>query len=203
MPELLIAAVAGYLLGSIPWGYLLPRVFRGIDIRQAGSGNMGAANVWRTLGFKWGFVVGILDLLKGTAAAVLGLAIGGEWAGLVGGIAAMAGHYRPIFLGFARGGKIVATTVGVALALAPLAALCAAAVWWVLFLVTRYTSVASMVAAVSLPLFGIVFGVPWPIVAFTVGAALAIILLHRANIGRLLHGNESRFSLGRRQGSQA
>jgi glycerol-3-phosphate acyltransferase PlsY len=203
VPELVLAGVVGYVLGSIPWGLLLPRLFRGVDSRTVGSGNMGAANVWRAVGFKWGFAVGVLDLLKGTAAAAFGLWLGGEWAGLVGGIAAMAGHYRPLFLGFKRGGKIVATTVGAVLALAPLAALCAAVVWWVIFLATRYTSVASMVAAVSLPLFGIVLGVAWPIVAFTAGAAVAIILLHRANIGRLLHGNENRFRLGRRQGSQA
>jgi acyl phosphate:glycerol-3-phosphate acyltransferase len=203
MTELAIAAVAGYLLGSIPWGLLLPRLRSGVDIRAVGSGNMGAANVWRAIGFKWAVAVGFLDLLKGTAAAALGLWLGGEWAGLAGGIGAMLGHYRPLFLGFARGGKIVATTVGVVFALAPLSALCAAVVWWVLFLATRYTSVASMAAAVSLPLFGIVFGVAWPVVAFMAGAAAAIILLHRANIGRLLHGNESRFRLGRRQGSQA
>jgi glycerol-3-phosphate acyltransferase PlsY len=201
--DILLAAVAGYLLGSIPWGYLLPRLVSGVDIRKLGSGNMGAANVWRAVGLKAGIVVALLDVAKGFAAAVLGLWLGGEWAGLVGGIAAMAGHWRPLFLGFARGGKIVATTGGVVLALAPLAGLCAGVTWIAFFVATRYTSVASLAAALSLPLFGIIFGAPWSVVVFTAGAALVIVFLHRANIGRLAHGNENRFHLGRRQGSQA
>jgi glycerol-3-phosphate acyltransferase PlsY len=101
-------------------------------------------------------------------------------------------------MGFARGGKIVATTGGVALALAPLATLAVAAVWIVTFLVTRYTSVASLLSAATLPLFAILFGASWLVVAFTAGAAVAIFVLHRANIGRLLKRTENRFALGRR-----
>ena len=103
-----------------------------------------------------------------------------------------------MFIGFARGGKIVATTGGVALALAPLATLAAAAVWIVAFLATRYTSVASLLAAATLPLFAILFGASWLVVAFTAGAGVAIFALHRANIGRLLNRTENRFELGRR-----
>jgi glycerol-3-phosphate acyltransferase PlsY len=196
--HLLIAAAVGYLLGSIPWGYLLPRFVAGIDIRTVGSGNMGAANVWRSVGLKAGIAVALLDVAKGFVPTLIGLWLGGEWAGLVGGIAAMVGHYRPLFLGFARGGKTVATTGGVVLALAPLAAVCAGVVWIAVLLASRYTSVASLSASLALPLFCIIFGAPWAVVGFTAGAAVAIIFLHRANIGRLRRRNENRIQLGRR-----
>jgi glycerol-3-phosphate acyltransferase PlsY len=190
--------LGGYLLGSMPWGYWLPRLVRGVNIRTVGSGNTGAANVWRTQGFKLGLCVALLDLAKGVAAALLGIWLGGELVGLLAGIAALVGHWRPLFMGFARGGKIVATTGGVALALAPLATLAAASVWIITFLVTRYTSVASLLSAATLPLFAVLFGASWLVVAFTAGAALAIFVLHRANIGRLLNRTENRFELGRR-----
>src|SRR5919197_817790 len=144
--------LGGYLHGSMPWGYWLPRLVTGANIRTVGSGNTGAANVWRTQGFKLGLSVALLDLAKGLAAALLG-------------------HWRPLFMGFARGGKIVATTGGVALALAPLASLAAGGVWIVTFLVTRYTSVASLLSAATLPLFALLFGASWLVVAFTAGAA--------------------------------
>jgi acyl phosphate:glycerol-3-phosphate acyltransferase len=181
----------------MPWGYWLPRLLRGVDIRTLGSGNPGATNVWRTLGFKFGIAVALLDIGKGAAAALLGLWVGGDLVGVLAGVAAMIGHWRPLFLGFARGGKMVATTGGVALAVAPLPALAAAAVWIVVFFLTRYASVASILAAVSLPLWALVFGASWPVVAFTAGAALAIIVLHRTNIRRLLAGEEHRIELHR------
>jgi glycerol-3-phosphate acyltransferase PlsY len=193
----LLLITAGYLIGSIPWGYIVPKLLRGVDIRTVGSGNLGAANVWRALGFKAGLAVAVLDVGKGFAAALLGLWAGNELTGLLAGIAAMAGHWRPLFMGLARGGKIVATTGGVALALAPLASLATAAVWVVAFLVTRYTSVASMLAALALPLFALAFGSSVPVVVFATGAALAILVLHRANIRRLLDGTENRFDLRR------
>jgi acyl phosphate:glycerol-3-phosphate acyltransferase len=196
---ILLLVVAGYVLGSIPWGYWLPRLLAGVDIRKVGSGNTGAANVWRTVGFKIALAVGVLDMAKGAAAAVLGLVVDGELAGLLAGIGAMVGHWRPLFMGFRRGGKIVATTGGVALALAPLAALAASLVWIVVFLATRYTSVASMTGAVSLPVLVLVFGGSWPVFAFALGAALAILVLHRANIKRLVRGEENRFELHRRR----
>ena len=138
---------AGYLIGSIPWGYLLSRLLTGVDIRTVGSGNLGAANVWRILGFKAGLAVALLDVGKGFAAALLGLWLSGELVGLLAGIAAMVGHWRPLFMGLARGGKMVATTGGVALALAPIACIAASGVWIASFLATRYTSVASLLAA--------------------------------------------------------
>jgi acyl phosphate:glycerol-3-phosphate acyltransferase len=176
----------------MPWGYWLPRLLRGVDIRTLGSGNPGATNVWRTLGFKFGMAVALLDIAKGAVAALLGLWLGGDLVGVLAGVAAMIGHWRPLFLGFARGGKIVATTGGVALAVAPLPALAAAGVWLVLFFAFRYASLSSIVAAISLPLWAVLFGSSWPVVAFTSGAALAIVVLHRTNIRRLLAGEEHR-----------
>jgi glycerol-3-phosphate acyltransferase PlsY len=198
-----ILITAGYLIGSIPWGYVVPKLLRGVDIRTIGSGNLGAANVWRALGFKAGLAVALLDVGKGFAAALLGLLAGDELTGLLAGIAAMVGHWRPLFLRLARGGKMVATTGGVALALAPLACLAAGAVWVVSFLFTRYTSVASMLSALSLPLFALAFGSSGLVVTFFAGAAVAILLLHRANVGRLLSGTENRFELRRRPGDSS
>ena len=189
---LLIAT--GYLLGSLPFGFWLPKLFKGVDIRTVGSGNVGASNVWRTCGPALGIAVALLDILKGVAAGLLGRLVGDELIGVLAGTAALAGHYRPLFLGFARGGKLVATTGGVALAVAPLVSLCGAGVWLVAFLATRYASVASLAAGASLPLFAIVFGESWPVIAFTIGAACAIFVLHRGNIRRLLEGRERRAS---------
>ena len=190
--------LSGYVLGSMPWGYWLPRILTGVNIRKVGSGNTGAANVWRTLGFKIGLSVALLDVAKGLAATLLGLWLGNELVGLLAGIAALVGHWRPLFIGFGRGGKIVATTGGVALALTPLATLAASSVWIATFLATRYTSVASLLSAATLPLFAALFGASWLVVAFTAGAAVAIFALHRANIARLLSRTENRFELGRR-----
>jgi acyl phosphate:glycerol-3-phosphate acyltransferase len=181
----------------MPWGYWLPRLLRGVDIRTLGSGNAGATNVWRALGFKLGIAVALLDMAKGAAAALLGLWLGGELVGVLAGVAAMIGHWRPLFLGFARGGKIVATTGGVALAIAPIPALLAAAVWVAVFFLFRYASLASIVAAVSLPLWALLFDAAWPVLAFTAGGALAIVVLHRTNIRRLLAGEENRIELRR------
>jgi glycerol-3-phosphate acyltransferase PlsY len=181
----------------MPWGYWLPRLLRGVDIRTLGSGNPGATNVVRTLGFRFGFAVALLDVAKGAAAALLGLWLGGDLVGVLAGVAAMIGHWRPLFLGFARGGKMVATTGGVALAVATLPALAAAGVWILVFLLTRYASVSSIVAAISLPLWALLFDSSWPVVAFTTGAAVAIVVLHRANIRRLLAGEENRMELRR------
>jgi glycerol-3-phosphate acyltransferase PlsY len=188
----------GYLLGSLPWGYWLPRLVVGVDVRTLGSGNIGATNVWRTLGFKLGLAVALLDIAKGAAAALLGVWLVDDLVGVLAGCAAMAGHWRPLFVRFARGGKIVATTGGVGLAVAPLATLSGAAVWIAVFLVTRYASVASMAAAASLPLFVLLFGASWPVLAFTAGGAVAIVILHRTNIARLVRGQENKMQLRRR-----
>jgi acyl phosphate:glycerol-3-phosphate acyltransferase len=187
------------VLGSLPWGYWLARVITGTDIRRVGSANTGAANVWRIVGFKTAVAVALLDMGKGSAAAAVGLAAGGRTGAVIAGIGALVGHWRPLFLRFHRGGKIVATTVGVALVLAPVASVVVAVLWWAVLLTTRYTSVASIAGAVALPLLVVAFGGSWPDLLFTGGAAAAILALHRANIERLLKGTENRFTFHRRE----
>ena len=198
MLENALIVVGGYLVGSIPSGVVVVRLLRGEDIRAQGSGNIGASNVWRQYGRWLGVPVALLDVAKGFVPALVGLKIGGEWVGVLTGSAAMLGHARPIWLGFSKGGKMVATGGGVALALAPLAAGICLLVWLAIFVLFRYASLASITTAVALPLFCLVLGEPWPTVLFATAASLAVILLHRQNISRLLHGTESRFSRGSR-----
>ena len=192
-----LAVVGGYLLGSLPFGYWLPLLFRGDDIRAQGSGNVGATNVLRVYGRRLGAAVVLLDVGKGFAAALLGLWAGGALVGVLAGAAAMLGHARPVFLRFEKGGKMVATAGGAAFALAPLAALCCVGVWILSFLLTRYASVASIVTALALVLFVWLFRAPWPVVAFAVAGATAIVFLHRHNLRRLFAGTEHRFELRR------
>ncbi len=186
--------VAGYLLGSVPFGYVLPRLVRGEDVRERGSGNVGASNVWRVYGPSLGVPVALLDVAKGFVPAALGLWLGGDWVGVLAGAAAMVGHARPLFLGFSKGGKMVATAGGVAFALAPLAAACCLVLWLVTFAAFRYASVSSMLAAVALPVLCYAFGASWPIVAFMAAASLGVLALHRQNVRRLLAGTEPRFT---------
>lgn len=192
-----LAVAGGYVLGSLPFGYWLVRVFRGEDIRTVGSGNVGATNVFRLYGRRLGIAVALLDVAKGFAAALLGIAAGGALVGVLAGAAAMLGHARPVFLGFRRGGKMVATAGGAAFALAPLVAFSCVAVWLLVFFLTRYASVASIVTALALVGFVLVFGYPWPVIAFAVVGSAAIVFSHRQNLRRLLAGTEHRFELRR------
>src|ERR1700741_2420452 len=154
-------AVAGYVVGSMPWGYWLVRVFRGEDIRTKGSGNIGASNVWRLYGRRLGIAAVLLDTLKGFVPALLATQLVGHGSGVLAGAAAMLGHYRPIFLGFRKGGKMVATAGGAFLGVAPLVGLVGAVVWIVVFLAFRYASVASLVAALALAPAAWLLGYPW------------------------------------------
>jgi len=140
--------------------------------------------------------VAVLDVLKGLVPAALGLRLGGDWVGVLAGAAAMLGHARPVYLGFSKGGKMVATAGGVALALAPFAALGCAVVWLAVFALTRYASLASLLAAAALPVLCLALGSSWPVVAFTALAALGVLVLHRQNVRRLLRGTEPRFARG-------
>jgi len=187
-----ILAAAGYLIGSIPFGYWLVRATKGVDIRRVGSGNIGASNVWRTYGWRFGVSVMLFDTAKGFVPALVATEIAGPLAGVLAGAGAMLGHARPLFLGFAKGGKTVATAGGAFLALAPIVGLLGAAVWIITFLVTRYASIASIAGACSLPLLAWAFGEPWPVVAFGGAAAGVVVVLHRQNIRRLVAGTESR-----------
>ncbi|MFL5921252.1 MAG: glycerol-3-phosphate 1-O-acyltransferase PlsY [Gaiellaceae bacterium] len=190
-------ALIGYLAGSIPTGYWLVRLLRHEDVRKVGSGNIGATNVWRTYGARYGVPVMALDTLKGFVPALLATIYVGHLAGVIAGGAAMLGHWRPLFLKFARGGKAVATCGGAFLGVAPVVGGIAAVVWIAVFAVCRYASVASISAAVSLPVVAAVLGEPWPVIAFATGAALAVVVLHRPNITRLRAGTETRFRFRR------
>ena len=185
-------AAGGYLLGSVPFGYWLVRAARGVDVRTIGSGNIGASNVWRHFGWRYGLPVMVFDIAKGLVPALVASEVAGSLAGVLAGAAAMLGHARPLFLGFAKGGKAVATAGGAFLGLAPIVGLIGAGTWIVVFVVTRYASVASIVAACSLPLLAWAFGEPWPVIAFGGAAAATVVVLHRQNIRRLLAGTESR-----------
>jgi acyl phosphate:glycerol-3-phosphate acyltransferase len=193
--------VAGYLCGSLTWGYWLVRIFRGEDIRTKGSGNVGATNVWRVYGPRLGLPAALLDTAKGFAPAFAATVVVGHGAGVLAGAAAMLGHWRPIFLGFRRGGKMVATAGGAFLGVAPLVGAAGAGVWILVFALTRYASVASIIAAVSLPLWAWLFGYPWPVIAFGAAAGASVVFLHWTNIARLARGEESRFELRRRRDS--
>jgi glycerol-3-phosphate acyltransferase PlsY len=190
-------ALIGYVAGSIPTGYWLVRATKHADIRTLGSGNIGGTNVWRVFGRRYGLPVVAIDALKGFAPALAATLIDSHLAGVVAGGAAMLGHWRPLFLGWSRGGKMVATCGGAFLGLAPLVGAIAAGVWIVVFLVLRYASVASMAAAVSLPASAALLGEPWPVLAFAGVAAVAVVVLHRENIRRLAAGTESRFRFRR------
>ena len=190
-------ALGGYLAGSIPTGYWLVRALRGEDIRKVGSGNIGATNVWRTYGARLGAPVMALDVAKGFVPALLATIFVGHLAGVLAGGAAMLGHWRPVFMRFARGGKVVATCGGAFLGVAPVVGGIGAAVWILVFAVSRYASVASIAAALSLPVTAVALGEPWPVDVFAGIAALAVLVLHRANITRLRAGTETRFRFRR------
>ena len=198
-----IVAIAAYLLGSIPTGYLLVRLFRHQDIRSVGSGNIGATNVLRTGGKGLGAATFLLDMLKGCAAVWLGAFIAAlpspapahRDAQALAALCAVLGHMFPVWLRF-RGGKGVATGFGVFLVAAPLAALSAIVVFFVILALTRYVSLASVLGAASFPVFAwlLVEGNRSPFFfAVEIAVALLIILKHHQNIRRLLTGTESRF----------
>ena len=193
-----ILVVAGYLVGSMPWGYWLVRVFRHEDIRTKGSGNIGASNVWRVYGRRLGLPVVVLDTAKGFVPALVATLVVGHGAGVLAGAAAMLGHYRPLFLKFQKGGKMVATAGGAFLGVAPAVGGLGAVVWLLVFFTLRYPSLASMVSAVSLVLWSWLLGYPWPVTVFAAVAAIGVIVLHRANVKRLLRGEENRSTLWRR-----
>jgi acyl phosphate:glycerol-3-phosphate acyltransferase len=195
----ILAVLGGYVLGSLPFGYWVPRVVRGEDIRTKGSGNVGASNVFRVYGRSLGLPVALLDVAKGFAAASLGLWAGGALIGVLAAAAAMAGHARPVFLRFQKGGKMAATAGGATFALAPLVAVLCVAIWLVIFAFTRFASVATIVTAVALGVLVVALGYPWPIMVFGVAGATAVIAMHHQNIRRLFAGTEHRFDLSLRK----
>lgn len=195
----LVGILVAYAAGSIPAAYLAGRAF-GIDLRTEGSGNLGATNVVRVLGWKVGLVVFLVDLVKGALPVALlpGVTTGSiepAWLPIIYGAAAILGHVRPVWLGFGKGGKGVATACGVFLALTTVPTLFALAVFIVTFGATGYVSLGSLAAAVGLPLFvGAVEGGVTPLVVVSVLIALFIFWTHRPNMGRLRRGEEHRFA---------
>ena len=196
----LLTLALAYLLGSIPFGYLLVRVFRREDIRATGSGNIGATNVARSGAKGLGILTLLLDLLKAFAAVKIAQHLAPGTPGfpsdlaVAAGIAAILGHIFPIWLGF-KGGKGVASALGVFIALVPMAALCGLGVFIVVFALTRYVSLASILAAVMLPVFCLLW-MPDRSPIFVGGVifiALLVIAKHHANIARLKQGTENRF----------
>jgi glycerol-3-phosphate acyltransferase PlsY len=202
VPANLACALAAYLLGSIPSGYLVARA-RGVDIRSVGSGNIGATNVFRALGRVAGVVVLTADLLKGLLACTGLVSLiqhylpapdagaAQEWLALEAAVFAILGHNYTCWLGF-KGGKGIATSAGVLIALVPRALLVILGVWIVGFGLTRYVSLASVAASFSLPFAVWLTGGSTTMMAITAGLAGLAIYRHRANIQRLLAGTEHR-----------
>lgn len=189
-----------YLIGALPFGKWIAAAY-GVDILSKGSGNIGATNVWRTLGPKAGLPVFLLDALKGFLPSLVGGIVGGEnrfspeYALLVGTFSVI-GHSASIFLRF-RGGKSVATALGVVTAASPVVAGIAFGLFLLLFAITRYVSLSSLIAVASVPVLSAVFGYSPVVIAVYVGLAIIIIMRHKANIRRLLRGEEYRFGAKR------
>jgi acyl phosphate:glycerol-3-phosphate acyltransferase len=193
IPPLLV--LASYFIGAFPTSYVVGRGMRGIDLRQHGSGNLGATNAFRILGWKAATPIFIIDIAKGFLPVWLFSRLDGThlaWWALAYGAAAIVGHVFSIYVNF-RGGKGVATGAGVFLALAPLAVLGGLAIWLALVLGTGYVSLGSVAAAAALPVLVAMSGATVEVLALSVALAAFVIYAHRANIRRLFRGEEHRF----------
>jgi len=190
MKQILVVIVA-YLIGSIPFGYLIVRGTIGADIRETGSGGTGATNVLRRAGKVAGVITLVLDALKGSAAVLIAELTHSDWIIAAAAIAVLVGHIFPVWLGF-RGGKGVATGAGVFLVLAPIALLCAGVLFLAIVFFTRYVSLGSIVAAATIPLFVWLQSDSRPLLIAAILGALLIVFAHRGNIDRLAHGTEAR-----------
>ena len=191
---LLFGMAFAFLLGSIPFGLVVAKTFKGIDPRKAGSGNIGSTNVARLCGWPCGLLTLFCDIMKGTLPVLLAVYLLPEqFQQSLVALAAVLGHIKSPFLGF-KGGKGVATTIGALIPLAFLPLLCAVACFFVVVFLTRYVSLSSMTMSVALVIFYAVFGY-WQLLPLGVVLAAMIIWAHRSNIGRLLRGEESKFVL--------
>ena len=203
MNEILLTLIA-YLLGSVPTAVMVSRRFFNIDIREYGSGNAGATNVYRVMGSKWGTLVMIADMLKGVLAVQLALLLpdyepeGMAFQNLqtLLGLAAVIGHIFPIWADF-RGGKGVATIFGMVLGISPLTAVGCVSVFSLVLFLTRFVSLSSILASISFPIFIlVVFNVDNPLYrVFAITVALLVLLTHQKNIGRLLKGKEGKLPI--------
>jgi len=188
----IITVIVAYLIGSIPFGYLIVRQKIGADIRQTGSGGTGATNVSRRAGKAAGVLTLLLDAAKGCIAVLIAKTVSGDdWVSAAAAIAALVGHIFPVWLGF-RGGKGVATGVGIFLVLAPIALLCAGVVFVAIVVFTRFVSLGSLTAAVLIPVLVWLQSDSQPLLVAAVAGAALIVFAHRGNIQRLASGTESR-----------
>ena len=211
----IVGVAAAYLVGAIPFGFLIAKFFKGVDVREHGSGNIGATNVGRVLGRKWGVLALVLDIGKGFGpASLVALAMGEFSIGgacpstsvILCGAAAICGHIWPVYLRF-RGGKGVATSCGVLLYLEPIGTLIAVAVWVATVLIWRYVSLGSILAAATLVIYVLVMGPrrggnAVPIIVFAILMAALVVIRHRSNIGRLLKGTENRVGGKKKENGQ-
>jgi acyl-phosphate glycerol 3-phosphate acyltransferase len=192
MTEYLLTGVIAYLVGSIPSGLILGKLFWHTDLRKYGSHNIGATNAWRTLGKVPGIIVFLADSLKGQAGVLLGLSlVGTPLAAVIGGLLAIVGHSFSLFLRF-HGGKGVATSLGVLTMLMGNVTLIVFVLWFTIVYMTRYVSLGSVVAGVLTPILAALFAYPIEYIVFTVIAALLVIVRHRENIKRLMNGTENK-----------
>ena len=192
MTEYLLTGVIAYLVGSIPSGLILGKLFWHTDLRKYGSHNIGATNAWRTLGKVPGIIVFLADSFKGQAGVLLGLSlVGTPLAAVIGGLLAIVGHSFSLFLRF-HGGKGVATSLGVLTMLMGNVTLIVFVLWFTIVYMTRYVSLGSVVAGVLTPILAALFAYPMEYIVFTVIAALLVIVRHRENIKRLMNGTENK-----------
>jgi glycerol-3-phosphate acyltransferase PlsY len=193
--SIILWLAGSYLLGATPTAYIAGRLARGFDLRQHGSKNLGATNVYRVLGWQWAIPVALIDVAKGAMPVALFArwASGGPWLAVAMGVAAVLGHVFSPYMRF-KGGKGVATALGVFLALTPLAVLIALPVWGGSLWLTGYVSLSSLLAAASFPVW-VRLTAPGAVAAFWASVALAVLILfsHRGNVQRLLAGTENRF----------
>jgi acyl phosphate:glycerol-3-phosphate acyltransferase len=192
---LLLAAIIGYLSGSVPYGLLLTRAAGLGDIRNIGSGSIGATNVLRTGRKGIAAATVLLDALKGTVPVLVLTALWGHEAGLVAGFCALLGHVFPVWLRF-KGGKGVATAAGVLLAAAWWLGLIAALVWLASAVITRISSLSALIACAAAPLVAALGG-DWPLAGFALAIAVLVVFRHHSNIRRLLAGTEPRIGKGK------
>lgn len=191
--------IVAYILGSIPNALWIGKVFKGIDVREHGSKNTGSTNAARVLGAKLGILTLILDISKGAIPTLIAsMLLDSSISVILVGICAILGHSFSIFMKF-KGGKAVATTVGVFIVLVPGAILLAAIVFFLVFGITRYVSLSSMIGAISLPIWIIIFYKNIPLTIFGIIIAILIIVRHKSNIQRLLDGTESKFSINKKK----
>lgn len=191
MDKILLVIIA-YLLGSIPFGYLIVRRKSGADVRETGSGGTGATNVSRRAGKAAGVLTLLLDAAKGCIAVLIAKSVSGDdWVIAAAAIAALVGHIFPVWLGF-RGGKGVATGVGIFLVLAPIPLLCAGVIFVAIVLLTRYVSLGSITAAILIPVLVWVLSDSRSLLIAAIAGAALIVFAHRGNIQRLASGTESR-----------